>query len=89
MAGTPPFCFFFRLELGKSDALKRAVCLSSFIISYGALPRAVKQGSSLTILEERDTRNQTRKEANEKSEKRIRVKTSIFGLQFHDRQDRC
>ena len=22
----------------KSDALKRAVCLSSFIISYGALP---------------------------------------------------
>ena len=73
----------------KSDALKRAVCLSSFIISYGALPRAVKQGSSLTILEERDTRNQTRKEANEKSEKRIRVKTSIFGLQFHDRQDRC
>ena len=68
----------YSVWMRKSDALKRAVCLSSFIISYGALPRAVKQGSSLTILEERDTRNQTRKEANEKSEKRIRVKNEYF-----------
>ena len=32
----------------------------------------------MTILEERDTRNQTRKEANEKSEKRIRVIIRVF-----------
>ena len=64
-------------EREKLIEIELSACLP---LLYFTVPcRAEKQGEFIdNIGRERDTRNQTRKEANEKSEKRIRVRIRVF-----------